>query len=64
MPPTSDLDDWSTRARDAMSRYAEPLLRTVTARLIKPRTNQPLVTPESPSPFDAARSRYWREPGG
>jgi len=42
MPPTSDLDDWSTRARDAMSRYAEPLLRTVTARLIKPRTNQPV----------------------
>ena len=36
----------------------------VKAPLRKPRTNQPLATPQAPGPFDAARSRYWREPGG
>src|SRR4051812_6634156 len=41
MPPTAD-EDWSARCRDALSRYAEPLLRTVAAKLIRPRANQPL----------------------
>lgn len=41
MPPP-DADDWTTRGRDALAAYAEPLLRAVAARLIKPRTNQPV----------------------
>src|SRR4051794_8348750 len=41
MPPIPEPEDWSARAREALSRYAEPLLRSVTAKLIKPRTNQP-----------------------
>ncbi len=42
MLPTPDPDDWSARVRDALARYDEPLLRAVAARLIKPRTNQPI----------------------
>lgn len=40
MPPTPD-DDWSDRCRDALSRYSEPLLRAVAARLVKSRTSAP-----------------------
>ena len=39
MPPTAD--PWTDRARDALSRYAEPLLREVASRLVKPRTPIP-----------------------
>jgi hypothetical protein len=39
--PTTD-DAWFARCRDVLSRYSEPLLRTVAGKLIKPRTNQPL----------------------
>jgi hypothetical protein len=39
MPPTAD--PWTDRARDALSRYAEPLLREVAAKLVKPRTTVP-----------------------
>ena len=42
MPPLSDHEAWSVRCRDTLSRYAEPLLRAVAARLIKPRGNQPV----------------------
>lgn len=42
MPPISDHEGWSVRCRDTLSRYAEPLLRAVAAKLIKPRANQPL----------------------
>src|SRR5207248_2025043 len=41
MPATPEHDDWSARCRDALARYAEPLLRGVAARLVRPRTNQP-----------------------
>jgi hypothetical protein len=41
MPPTSPDEDWSLRCRDALARYAEPLLRSVAAKLIRPRVNQP-----------------------
>ncbi len=41
MPPNSDREDWSVRCREAMARYAEPLLRAVAAKLIRPRANQP-----------------------
>ena len=34
--------DWSGRARAALEGYAEPLLRAVAARLVKPRANQPV----------------------
>ena len=34
--------DWSDRARAALSGYSEPLLRSVAARLVKPRANQPV----------------------
>ena len=40
MPPTPDADDWTARGRDALAAYAEPLLRAVASRLVKPRTNQ------------------------
>lgn len=33
--------DWSDRCRDALARYAEPLLRTVADRLVRPRTKLP-----------------------
>jgi hypothetical protein len=39
MPPTAD--PWTDRARDALSRYAEPLRRDVAAKLVKPRTPIP-----------------------
>ena len=39
--PSPDPDDWSPRVRDALSRYAEPLLRAVAGKLVKPRTQQP-----------------------
>jgi hypothetical protein len=39
MPPTDDPE--TDRARDALARYAEPLLREVAARLVKPRTAIP-----------------------
>jgi hypothetical protein len=42
MPPLSDHEAWSVRCRDTLERYAEPLLRTVAAKLIKPRGNQPI----------------------
>ena len=42
MPSFSEPDDWTARGRDALSRYAEPLLRAVAARLVRPRTNQPV----------------------
>jgi hypothetical protein len=34
--------DWSDRARTALAGYSEPLLRSVAARLVKPRANQPV----------------------
>jgi hypothetical protein len=42
MPQTSDEADWSVRSHAALSRYAEPLLRSVAAKLIRPRANQPV----------------------
>jgi hypothetical protein len=42
MPPSPDVDDWSARAAAALAAYAEPLLREVAGRLVKPRTQQPL----------------------
>jgi hypothetical protein len=41
MASTPDPVDWTARARDALSRYDEPLLRAVAARLVRPRTQQP-----------------------
>src|SRR5579871_2884872 len=41
MAPTPDPVDWTARARDALARYDEPLLRAVAARLVRPRTQQP-----------------------
>jgi hypothetical protein len=41
-PNPPDPIDWPDRARYTLSRYDEPLLRAVAARLIKPRTNQPV----------------------
>jgi len=38
----NSVEDWSARCRDALARYAEPLLRAVAAKLIKPRVNQPI----------------------
>ena len=40
MPP-AEPDIWPARVRDAFSRYAEPLLRDVAGRLVKPRTTLP-----------------------
>lgn len=42
MPPLSDADDWSARARDTLGRYSEPLLRAVAGKLVRPRTNVPV----------------------
>lgn len=42
MPPNADTDVWSVRVRDTLSRYTEPLLRSVAAKLTRPRTHQPL----------------------
>ncbi len=38
MLATDDTDAWTTLARDTLARYAEPLVREVANRLIKPRT--------------------------
>ncbi len=40
-PPIADADPWATRARLAFARYAEPLLRDVAGRLVKPRLTMP-----------------------
>ncbi len=37
-----DSDDWSARAAAALTAYAEPLLRAVAGRLVKPRTQVPV----------------------
>ncbi len=42
MPPPAEPDIWSIRVRDALSRYRESRLRSVAARLVKPRTTQPI----------------------
>ena len=42
MPAPNESDVWSARCRDTLSRYAEPLLRSVATRLLKPRLNPPL----------------------
>lgn len=42
MPPPAERDEWSLLCRQALSGYAEPVLRTAASRLIKPRGNQPL----------------------
>lgn len=34
--------DWSLRCRNALARYAEPLLRTVADKLVRPRAKQPV----------------------
>ena len=44
-------------------REANPPSR-VKSPLRKPRTDHPLMMPKPPGPFEAGRSRYWREPGG
>lgn len=41
MPPTAESDAWNQRVRDALARYAEPLLRQVAGSLFKPRIGQP-----------------------
>lgn len=38
--PEAELD-WSARCRGALARYAEPLLRTVADKLVRPRTKLP-----------------------
>ena len=40
MPATPETD-WSSRCRDALARYAEPLLRSVGDKLVRPRSKQP-----------------------
>jgi hypothetical protein len=42
MLPTSPDEDWSLRCRDALARYDEALVRSVAAKLIRPRANQPV----------------------
>src|SRR3954468_4085689 len=42
MASTPHPVDSTDRGRDPLSRYDEPLLRAVAARLVKPRTNQPV----------------------
>lgn len=42
MPPNAELDAWSNQIHSALSQYAEPLARQVAAKLVRPRTNQPL----------------------
>jgi hypothetical protein len=39
--PSSAEPDWADRCREALARYAEPLLRTVADKLVKPRTKLP-----------------------
>lgn len=40
MPPPAE-PDWSVRCRDALGSYAEPLLRAVADKLVRPRTKLP-----------------------
>jgi hypothetical protein len=40
MPPPAE-PDWSARCRDALAGYAEPLLRAVADKLVRPRTKLP-----------------------
>ncbi|MBA4066085.1 MAG: hypothetical protein C0501_20675 [Isosphaera sp.] len=40
-PAPADPEHWSARAGAALAGYAEPLLRAVAARLVRPRANQP-----------------------
>ncbi len=40
MPPNAEFEDWSIRVRDTLSQFAEPLLRQVAGKLIRPRTHQ------------------------
>src|SRR5580692_5774118 len=42
MPPPIEDNDWSARCRETLAVYAEPLLRAVAAKLVKPRANQPI----------------------
>ncbi len=42
MPPSPDSDDWSARSQAALAAYAEPLLRAVAGRLVRPRTQIPV----------------------
>ncbi len=42
MPPPADPDPWTARANEALGRYTEPLLRTVAAHLVKPRSAIPV----------------------
>src|SRR4051812_36107604 len=42
MPPIDDDANWTDQCRDAMARYAAPLLREVAGKLVRPRANQPL----------------------
>src|SRR5580658_953627 len=42
MPPPMEEIDWSVRCRETLSGYAEPLIRAVAAKLVKPRANQPI----------------------
>ncbi len=42
MPPPADPDVWTLRAREALARYTEPLLRAVAAHLVKPRSAIPI----------------------
>ncbi len=39
-PPTADLTAWTERVRETLDRYAEPLARAVTARLVQPKIGQ------------------------
>ncbi len=41
MPANPEID-WSARCRDALARYAEPLLRLVADKLVRPRAKQPI----------------------
>lgn len=41
MPPPAE-PDWSVQCREALSRFAEPLLRAVADKLVRPRTKLPL----------------------
>ena len=41
MPTPTDVDAWTARVPLALARYAEPLLREVAARLVKPRVSLP-----------------------
>ena len=41
MPPLLENEVWSQRVRDTLSRYADPLIRDVVAKLVKPRTTLP-----------------------